>query len=639
MMRLSSFLLGACLLALPALVTGQILPAGANDYVETPNLEARVAAGELPPVAERVPAEPRVIDVEAMGREPGMHGGRIRMLMGDQNDIRLMTLFGYARFVGYDSSFELQPDIVESYEVEEGRIFTFKLREGHRWSDGEPFTSEDIRYTWEDVHANEDLSPVGPPHELMVEGEAPQFEVIDDLTVRFTWSRPNPEFLPALAAPRPVFLAMPAHYLKEYHAKYADPDKLDQMVRAANLSDWTRLHMRVSRQYRPENPALPTLDPWRNSTEPPSDQFVFVRNPFYHRVDSQGRQLPYADAVVMTMGSTDLIPAKAGAGDTDLQARYLRFDNYTFLKNAEQRLGIKVNLWKAGNGSAVALLPNLNAKDPVWRELLRDVRFRRAMSLAIDRTELNQVVYFGLANESADTVIPESPLYRKDYQDAWSAHDPEAANALLDELGLERGADGIRRLPDGRLVEVIVEASAEGTLETDVLQLISDYWKDVGLKLYIKASQREMLRSRAVSGDVLVSVWSGIDNGVASADMNPAQLAPTSQAQLQWPVWGIYYETRGQKGEKPDLPEAARLIELLDDWRMATTTEERRAAWHEMLGIYTDQVYSIGTINSTLQPVVVTSKLRNVPEQGVWSFDPGSYFGVYMMDTFWFEQD
>ena len=228
-------------------------------------------------------------------------------------------------------------------------------------------------------------------------------------------------------------------------------DKLDDTVQAENLSDWTRLHMRVSRQYRPENPELPTLDPWRNSTTPPSDQFEFVRNPFYHRVDTEGRQLPYADSVVLTMGSTDLIPAKAGAGDTDLQARYIRFDNYTFLKNAEERIGIKVHLWKAGNGSAVALLPNLNAKDPVWRELLRDVRFRRAMSLAIDRTELNQVVYFGLANESADTMLPESPLYREEYQKAWAAHDPDAANALLDELGLEVGPDGIRRLPDGRL--------------------------------------------------------------------------------------------------------------------------------------------------------------------------------------------
>jgi peptide/nickel transport system substrate-binding protein len=636
MIRIGLVFLSAWLWALTTVTLPSVAVAG---YVEVPGLEAKVAAGELPPVDDRLPRNPRVIDLAAMNREPGRHGGTIRMLMGGQNDIRLMTLFSYARFVGYDLAFELKPDILESFEVEEGRIFTLRLRDGHRWSDGQPFTTEDIRYTWEEVMTNEELSPVGPDHEMLVDGEPPQFEVIDELTVRFTWSKPNPEFLPALAAPRPIFLAMPAHYLKAFHAKYQDPEALAKLVAQVNVSDWTRLHMRQARQYRPENPELPTLDPWRNSTEPPADQFEFVRNPFFHRVDAEGRQLPYADRVVMTMGSTDLIPAKAGAGDADLQARYIRFDNYTFLKNAEERIGIKVHLWKSGGGSAVALLPNLNAIDPVWRPLLRDVRFRRAMSLSIDRTELNQVVYFGLANESADTVLPESPLYREEYRTAWARHDPDAANALLDELGLKLGPDGIRRLPDGRLAELIVETSGEGTLETDMLELISDYWREVGLKLYIKASQREVLRSRAVAGEVLVSVWSGLDNGVATADMNPAQLAPTAQSQLQWPIWGIHYETSGLKGEAPDLPEAARLLELLDEWRAAITPEARRAAWQEMLSIYTDQVYSIGTINSTLQPVVVSGRLRNVPEKGIYAFEPGAYFGMYLMDTFWFAQD
>ncbi len=636
MNRIGLILLGILLWAL-AVVTPPAVAGAA--YIETPGLEADVAAGKLPPVAERLPASPRVVDLAAMGRELGRHGGSIRMLMGGQNDIRLMTLFSYARFVGYDLNYELKADILDSYEVEEGRIFTLRLRKGHRWSDGHPFTSEDIRYTWEDVMLNPELSPVGPDHQMLVDGEPPQFEVVDEQTVRFTWEKPNPEFLPALAAPRPMFLAMPAHYLKGFHAKYQEKEALDKLVAGVNVSDWTRLHMRQARQYRPENPELPTLDPWRNSTEPPSDQFVFVRNPYFHRVDSEGRQLPYADRVMMTMGSEDLIPAKAGAGDVDLQARYIRFDNYTFLKNAEERMNLKVALWKSGSGSAVALLPNLNAADPVWGPLLRDARFRRALSLSIDRAEINQVVYFGLANESADTVLPESPLYKEEYRTAWAQFDPEAANAILDELGLERGADGLRRLSDGRIAELIVETAGEGTLETDMLELISDYWLEVGLKLYIKASQREVLRSRAVAGEVLVSVWSGLDNGVPTPDMNPSGLAPTGQSQLQWPVWGIHYETSGAKGKAPDLPEAARLVELLDQWRGAITTEERAAAWHEMLSIYSDQVFSIGTINSTLQPVVVSGKLRNVPDQGIYSFEPGAFFGMYLMDTFWFEQD
>jgi peptide/nickel transport system substrate-binding protein len=631
MMRIGLFFLAAWLWTVPAMAVGT--------YHETPGLQAAVETGELPPVEQRLPHNPRVIDLDELGREPGRHGGSIRMLMGGQNDIRLMTLFNYARFVGYDLSLELQPDILESYEVEEGRIFTMRLREGHRWSDGHPFTSEDIRYTWEDVITDSELSPVGPPHEMLIDNEPPQFEVIDERTVRFTWDKPNPEFLPALAAPRPIFLAMPAHYLKTFHARYQDPEKLQEMVDASNLRDWTRLHIRMARQYRPENPELPTLDPWRNSTEPPADQFVFERNPFFHRVDNHGRQLPYADRVVLTMGSTQLIPAKAGAGETDLQGRYLRFDNYTFLKDAEERLGIRVHLWRSGGGSAVALLPNLNAADPTWREVIRDVRFRRALSLSIDRYEINQVVYFGLARESADTMIEDSPLYREEYRTAWASHDVDAANALLDEMGLERGRDGYRKLPDGRPADLIVETAGEGTLETDVLELITDYWRQIGLRLYIRASQREVMRSRTVSGQALVTVWSGLDNGVATADMNPAILAPTAQAQMQWPLWGIHYETSGLKGEEPDLPEARRLMELLKQWRLAASLEERREIWHEMLSIYTDQVYSIGTINSTLQPVVVTAQMRNVPEEGVWSFEPGAFFGIYLMDTFWFAQD
>ncbi len=629
MIRVSALMIAAGLVyAAPA-------PAAA-DYIETPSLEAQVAAGNLPPVDKRLPVNPRVVDLKAMGRETGRHGGTIRTLMDGQSDIRMMTLFGYSRFVGYDEALELQPDILARLEEEGGRIFTLHLREGHRWSDGHPFTTEDIRYAWEDVITDPDLSPTGADVELLVDGEPPQFEVLDELTVRFTWKSPNPEFLPALAAARPIFLAMPAHYLKAFHAKYQDSATLDQQVAAARVRDWVALHTRMARQYRPENPELPTLDPWRNTTAPPADQFIFQRNPYFHRVDTEGRQLPYADAVALTTGSTALIAAKAGSGEVDLQARYLRFDNYTYLKEAESRIDIRVHLWKSGGGSAVALLPNLNAQDLQWRDLLRDVRFRRALSLGINRSDINQIVYFGLARESSDTVLPESPLYREEYRTAWAEYDPEAANALLDEIGLKRGPDGYRLLPNGRKADLIVETSGEGTLETDVLQLITEYWRDIGIRLYPRTSQREVLRSRAVAGETLMSVWSGLDNALSTPDMNPSELAPTSQAQLQWPLWGIHYETNGVKGEKPDLAEGEQLVRLLGEWRKATSQDQRRDAWHKMLSLYTDQVFSIGTLNSTLQPVVVSKRLRNVPEQAIYAFEPGGFFGRYLMDTFWF---
>ena len=201
----------------------------------------------------------------------------------------------------------------------------------------------------------------------MVDGKPPVFEVVDKLTVRYSWDAPNPDFLPSLAAAQPLVFLLPAHYMKQFHEKYQDEAKLAELVKANKVKNWVGLHQRMARQYRPENPDLPTLDPWRNTTKPPAEQFVFDRNPFFHRVDENGLQLPYIDQFVLNVSSSSIIPAKTGAGESDLQFTGIDFADYTFLKDAEKRYPVKVNLWKRTQGSRVALLPNLNAADPVWR--------------------------------------------------------------------------------------------------------------------------------------------------------------------------------------------------------------------------------------------------------------------------------
>jgi len=400
-------------------------------------LEKLIADGKLPPVNERLPKTPRVINVAALGRTPGKHGGIVTMIIGSAKDIRLMTVYGYARLVGYDETLKLEADVLESYETVEDRIFTFHLREGHKWSDGTPLTAEDFRYCWDDVLNNEKLSPAGLPTALVMDGEAGKFEVIDERTVRYTWSTPNPDFLQKLAAPQPLVVAVPSAYLKQFHEKYQEEDKLKALMKEQRVKKWSQLHMRMARSYRPENPELPTLDPWRNTTPLPAEQFIFERNPYFHRVDENGLQLPYIDKFVLNVSSSALIPAKTGTGESDLQATGIDFVDYTFLKDSEKRYPVKVLLWKKTQGSRLALLPNLNCSDTVWRSLLQDVRVRRALSLAIDRTEINKAVFYGLTKESADTVLPDSPLFRPEFANAWVAHDPAQANALLDEAGLD----------------------------------------------------------------------------------------------------------------------------------------------------------------------------------------------------------
>jgi len=621
------------------LFASTLLPAKVGAAGREPDFfTAKVEAGELPPVASRLPQTPRVINVAAMGGAPGRHGGSIRTLIGGQRDIRLMTIYGYSRLVGYDADLKLEPDILEAVEIEGERAFTFRIRAGHKWSDGTPVTPEDFRYTFEDVLSNDDLSSGGLPLSMKVNGNGPVFEIVDERSVRFTWEGPNPDFLPKLAAPQSIALLLPAHYMKQFHKKYQDEEKLAELIKANKVKKWTALHIKMARQYRPENPDLPTLDPWRNTTKPPAEQFVFERNPYYHRVDENGLQLPYIDTVVMNVSSSAIIPAKTGAGDSDLQCAGIDFVDYTFLKDSEKRYPVKVHLWKKTQGSRVALLPSMNYGDPVWRPILRDVRFRRALSLAIDRREINLAVFFGLGKESADTALPESPLYDEAVAKAWIQHDTAAANALLDEMGLtNRDDDGYRILPDGRTAQVIVETSGESTLETDVLELVTDYWSQIGLSLFIKTSQRDIFRSRAIGGNVMIAIWSGLDNGLPTADMNPSQLAPTSEDQLQWPLWGIHYLTGGEQGEAPDMPEAIELAELLKVWQGSATMADKAAVWKKMLAIYADQVFSIGTVNQTLQPVLTARNMRNVPEAGLFGFEPTCYFGAYKPDTFWLE--
>ncbi|MBI1383443.1 MAG: ABC transporter substrate-binding protein [Rhizobiales bacterium] len=607
----------------------------AGELVEPPALAEEVAAGRLPPLAERLPAQPMVMNVADAGR----HGGSLRMLFARAKDIRIVTVYSYARLVRYNEDLEIVPDIAEAVEVEEGRSFTIRIRAGHKWSDGQPFTSEDFRYYWEDMATNAVISPLGPESMLVVDGKPATFEVIDERTVRYTWEKPNPYFLPALAAPRPPFIYRPAHYLRQFHERYAPADRLAALVAEHSQRDWRALHYFMDKPYTADNIAFPSLQPWVNTTNSPSERFIFKRNPYFHRVDQNGRQLPYLDQLVAGITSGDLIPAKVGTGDADLQARGLEFKNYTFLKNGEDRNGYDVRLWRTAQGARVALFPNLHVSDPVQRTLARDVRFRRALSLAIDRGEINQTLFFGLAEESNNTVIPDSPLFKDEYQSSWATYDIDEANRLLDEIGLvQRDGEGYRLMSDGRRLEIIVETAGEDQEQTDVLQLVRDTWRKAGIALFIKPSRREVMRDHAKSGTAWVTIFYGIDNGLAGPDTAPIEFVPTSEDQLQWPLWGRYYETAGKSGEAPDMPEGQKLAMLHERWASSLDSDERETIWHDILATHAENVFTIGVVCRVPQPVVVSRKLHNVPEDGIYSWDPGAHFGLYSPDTFWMDQ-
>ena len=581
------------------------------------------------------PDEPRVLDNIP---ELGQRGGEMHTLIGRARDTRLLTTYGYARLVGYDLDYQLVPDLLKSCDVEEGRIFTLHLRKGHRWSDGHPFTSEDFRFYWEDVANNETLMPTGPDVELILDGEPPNVSFPDEVTVRYEWKKPNPFFLPALAAAAPLFIYRPAHYLKPFHEKYATPDDLAPKIKMEKSRDCADLYGRHDRMNKIDDPKMPDVQPWVLQTPPPAERFVAVRNPYFHRVDSKGVQLPYLDRVILEVVDSKLIPIKSGAGETDLQARGLFFKDYTFLKESEERNGLVTYLWKQARGAHLALFPNLNAADETWRTLFRDLRLREALAISVDREAINQFLYFGLAVPCNNTVLPESPLWTDEVGTAHTQLDVARANALLDEIGLPMGDDGFRKLPNGAPMRLVVETAGEDSEQSDVLELVSTNWKEIGFGIDVKPSQRDVLRNRIFSGECLMSIWYGVENGIPRPETPPSEFIPTAQDQAQWPKWGQFLETKGMAGEEPDLPEAKELMQLFKDWRFAQDDQARTTIWQSILHNHARNVWTIGLITGVMQPVVARKGMMNVPAEGIYNWEPGAHFGVYRPDTWWIKK-
>jgi peptide/nickel transport system substrate-binding protein len=609
------------------------LPALGQDFKEPPFFAALPPDKKLPPLAERLPKTPIVVDAA------GQYGGDIVTLVPRPRDIRYISTYAYTRLVGYDRSLELQPDLLEKFENEDDRVFTFTLRAGHRWSDGSPFTAEDFRYYWEDIAHNLDLSPAGPPEFMLVEGKPPRFEVIDERTVRYSWDKPNPRFLPQLAGPLDPGIYRASAYLKQFHAKYADKAALEEKAKQQKLKSWAALHNRVDDMKEQTNPSLPTLMPWRVMNTAPANRFVFERNPYYHRIDKQGQQLPYVDRIIMDVSATGLFAAKANAGEEDLLFRGLSMGDIPVLKEGEKAKGYKTLLWPYARGTELALYPNLNTADPVWRGLNRDIRFRRALSLGIDRKTLNNALLFGLGYESNNTIVQESPLFSPELRTTNAAYDPAEASRLLDEIGLsKRNGAGIRLLPDGRELEIIVETDGESSLVVDGLTLVSEFWREIGVRLFVKPQDRTVLRNRSFAGLTVMVAAPGLDNAIPTALMPPTELAPMRQDNYAWPKWGQYVETKGKNGEAVDLPEAKRLLDLYATWMNTGNREVQRDAWREMLRNHVENQWTIGTISGALQPIVIRNGLEGLPAKALYSWEPTAMLGIHRLDEIYWNK-
>ncbi len=593
-----------------------------RDFHQASALDADVAAGRLPPVAERLPADPLVI-VPPESRGP--YGGTWRRFATHTGDIGIYEArFAYEGLVRWDAAGRtILPNLATGWTIEdEGRSFTFRLRRGVRWSDGAPFSADDVMFWFQDVLSNKDLTPVVATAWRRA-GEPVRVEKLDDYTVRFRFHAVHGLFLQYLASGEGmVCIGYPAHYLRRFHPRYQPIAKLESAARERGMDLWHQLFA-DRRDWR--NPECPRLWAWVLKTPPPAQPVVFARNPYYWKVDPDGRQLPYIDRLTFEEYELETINLKAMNGEIGMQDRHMVFSNYPLFMANRRRGRYHVLHWINGVGSSGVLTPNLNHRDPVLRKLLEDRRFRIALSHAINRDEINELHFLG-AGRPSQVAPPEGSLFHSpSYQRAHTEHDPALANRMLDEMGLStRNAEGVRLRPDGRPLALFIEATNTYWVPSEVVQRVADGWTAVGVKTVLRLQARPLWQTRVDAMMHDVSVWTGADEIYPL--MDPRWFFPSDAGALQALDYARWFRTEGAQGEPPP-PDIRRCMELFRRIEQTVDPDEHVRLFRRIIDLNEENLWIIGLVSYVPQIVLVKDGFLNVPEAAVagWVFrTPGN---------------
>lgn len=626
-----------CLLGVvPALAQGQYSTLGEYEKVtgktietfsEAPMLKTKVATGELLPVKQRLPED--FVVIEPL-EEIGQYGGTARVFSiapGHPGDGAYIS--GQEPILRVASDLKTTiPNIARKWELsEDGKTLTLYLRKGMKWSDGYPFTADDIMYWWEDMVLNDELTPVKPVQYWAPGGELMKVEKVDDYTVRFRFAAPYPNVPMLLSGPEGFWKAQyPKHYLSQFHIKYNS--KANELAKERGFDFWHQLHIEMTLNWCSlmRYPDVPTINAFK-CVERTASHLLYERNPYYWKVDTEGNQLPYIDRIlVKKVEDIEMYTAKIVTGEADFAARETSLENYPLYVESAEKAGYRVLPWPSGFGTMVLYQLNLTCKDPVLREIFLDVRFRRAMSLALNREEINEILFFGMGKPGQWTLISKSILYEPRFAQAYAQYDPEEANRLLDEMGLEWDRKHEYRLrPDGKRLVWTNEyypggmnIAGEATSELAVR-----YWKEIGCQVLLKPITGELSLQRAAANEIYMNLWigdRGTDMAFFTGDLKWFVPMNTGWEMSYGVEWARWYQSEGKAGEEP--PEK---VKQIYEWRqelLATMDEEERILMGKnILASQAENVWAIGTVAEVPVPIIVRKNLRNIPEEGLYTWD------------------
>ena len=434
----------------------------------------------------------------------------------------------------------LAPNIIEEFTIgDDASEYTFKLRAGHKWSDGAPVTTEDVRFAFEDVDSNEELRPSIPSYLRtggVPAGAPATLEIVDDTTFKFVFDAPYPGFAASLVSLGTGYLDIikPKHYLAQYHIEYGDADEINAAVEAEGLAGWFELFNQKDVVGWAENSlaaiGFPQLGPWVR-VEGPEEEVVTQRNPYYFAVDADGNQLPYLDgrrAVINQWGIMETAELMMFAGDVHYFWTTSLANLPLFIENQENG-NYATHVYPNKDSRMFHL--NLTFADETWREVTWDSRFRNAVMLAIDSDDLINAIYYGQA--SLPTIAP-------------SDYDVDAANALLDEMGMnERDADGYRLSPSGQPFSIMIEVGAGGGDYSDPAPFFVDYLGDIGINADFRNIDPALVGERRASNEMQAGInWN-------TAPLFAAHTYPDYIPNTNWgPLWGQWYGDN-EAGEEP----------------------------------------------------------------------------------------
>jgi len=442
--------------------------------------------------------------------------------------------------------------------------------------------------------------------------------VLDDYTFRLNFAAPNPSFVLVNMAHYGVGESqclVPAHYMKQFHFKYND--KANDLAKAAGFDFWYQLFGRENNVDQSVNrPIVHCYMPVRDTPQ----MVFFERNPYYNAVDPEGNQLPYIDKLQMErVADNAMFDAKVVGGNYDFAAFSLTIQNYTTYKEAADANDARIIIWPTGRGSDQVYNVNMNWPDDEWRNVFSDDRFRQALSLAIDRQDINDVVYYGNSENRQYTVISTSRHYKPEYARAYADFDVERANALLDEMGLEWNAARTHRLwPVSKEPMVIPFDIVEMAVPVmPIHELVAEFWLKLGIEVQTKSITRNLLTQKILANEEPMSLWRGDEASDILFLRRPKFFCPLDGDESCWGVlWGRWYNTKGEQGEEP--PEIIRVLyDWLDEYMLTDSMEPAR----KVLESQAEHIWTIGTVGNSPHPLVVRNQLRNVSETGFWGWD------------------